>query len=359
MGNYGITGWSAGSRQSLTYNLKAGQFRGMGRVRVPNQTTIINNNVFTGGYGVYDNHNCGDTTPKWMNWMMGLGFAGTILGGILNLFGIGGGSTPPVDDGSDKKTTETTEYKTVMDQMKEIQEQNQKIQQQIIEMQKVIKGDKKVEKEEVEEEVVVEKKEEEKVEKEEEKTTTKPDFTNGQTVKVRDFKLGSRADISGAVTVNQDGSISIKDVINTYTYKKTGTAIYNGQEYPLYECTGAIRNSDGKQMNITNQQYILVNGELIQPNDMNLSGLGSGTVRKNTTNPIQSGLNLSQQEVNTLNNAKTLVSKAFPNESKNIEVSIKDGKPVYKYKGNSKEYSDIQTLARENFDPNYAKSKTE
>ena len=110
MGNYGITGWSAGSRQSLTYNLKAGQFRGMGRVRVPNQTTIINNNVFTGGYGVYDNHNCGDTTPKWMNWMMGLGFAGTILGGILNLFGIGGGSTPPVDDGSDKKTTETTEY---------------------------------------------------------------------------------------------------------------------------------------------------------------------------------------------------------------------------------------------------------
>lgn len=94
MGMYSITGWSGGGRRPLTYNLKAGQFRGMGRVNViPNQTTIINNNIIGGGYGVYTNsHCCNNSTPKWLNWMMGIGIGSTLLGGILNMFGVGGGA---------------------------------------------------------------------------------------------------------------------------------------------------------------------------------------------------------------------------------------------------------------------------
>ena len=59
MGMYSITGWSGGGRRPLTYNLKAGQFRGMGRVNVyPSKTTIVNNNFIGGGYGMYNNYEC-------------------------------------------------------------------------------------------------------------------------------------------------------------------------------------------------------------------------------------------------------------------------------------------------------------
>ncbi len=136
MGNYGITGWSGGSRQSLTYNLKAGQFRGMGRVNVfPSKTTIINNNIIGGGYGVYTDHHCCDNgTPKWMNWMMGIGMGTTLLGGILNMFGIGGGGGSV--EGAGGKEPETTpnnnnQYKGIMDQMKEMQAQIDKLSDQL------------------------------------------------------------------------------------------------------------------------------------------------------------------------------------------------------------------------------------
>ena len=50
MGIYDITGWSGGGRRPINYGLKAGQFRGMGRVNVfPSSTTIVNNNIIGGG----------------------------------------------------------------------------------------------------------------------------------------------------------------------------------------------------------------------------------------------------------------------------------------------------------------------
>lgn len=109
----------------------------------------------------------------------------------------------------------------------------------------------------------------------------KPDLADGSIIRVRDEKLGPQADISGTVTNNADGTVSIKDKQNTYTYQKTGeTVTYNGTEYPLYECIGAKNNATGATRTITSQQYILINGELVQPRDLDLTGTGSGTIAK-------------------------------------------------------------------------------
>ncbi len=93
MGYYGITGWSGGGRRPINYGLKAGQFR-TGKYNVFQNKTVINNNIFAGGYmggynyGYFDQQCCGgNSTPKWMNWMMGIGLGTSLLGGILGLFG--------------------------------------------------------------------------------------------------------------------------------------------------------------------------------------------------------------------------------------------------------------------------------
>lgn len=119
MSNYGITGWSGGPRQSLTHNLKAGQFRGMGRTNIFPSTTVVNNNFFGNGYGIYDDCCCNNnnSTPSWMNWMMGIGLGTSLLGNILGMFGIGGGGGGVSDTegggGSEKSTKTTKETKEV------------------------------------------------------------------------------------------------------------------------------------------------------------------------------------------------------------------------------------------------------
>lgn len=94
MGNYGITGWSGGGRRPINYGLHAGQFRTT-KYNVPHNTTIINNNIFGGGFVdtryrfdyARPSFMCEqNTTPKWMNWMMGTGFGLSMLGGIMSLF---------------------------------------------------------------------------------------------------------------------------------------------------------------------------------------------------------------------------------------------------------------------------------
>lgn len=267
MGNYGITGWSGGSRQSLTYNLKAGQFRGMGRVNVvPSRTTIINNNIIGGGYAVYDNHQCcnNNSTPGWLKWTMGIGIGSTLLGGILNLFGIGNrGGEVEGAGGREPETRSTNEPSAKEKELeKKLQEVSAKAEQQA----KEIAALKEAAKQRPEAPV------------QQQSANTLKD---GSIIRVRDEKLGSRADISGTVTNNADGSISIKDRQNTYTYQKLAQTInYKGKEYPLYECTGATDNTTGQPKPISAQQYILVNGELIQPGDLELSGSGSGTIKK-------------------------------------------------------------------------------
>lgn len=107
MGIYDITGWSGGGRRPINYGLKAGQFRGMGRVNVfPSSTTIVNNNIIGGG-GCYSNsYDCGCNnggSNKFMNWMLGIGVGSTLLGGILSMFGIGGGQKTEGAGGKEEK----------------------------------------------------------------------------------------------------------------------------------------------------------------------------------------------------------------------------------------------------------------
>lgn len=85
MGQYGITGWSSGARVPLTYNLKAGQMRGMGRSYIFPNNTYVNNNFYGSNYDCGCNCNS-NSTPGWMNWMMGIGLGGSLLGGILGMF---------------------------------------------------------------------------------------------------------------------------------------------------------------------------------------------------------------------------------------------------------------------------------
>lgn len=117
MGIYDITGWSGGGRRPINYGLKAGQFRGMGRVNVfPSNTTIVNNNIIGGG-GCYSNSydcgcNGGGGSNKFMNWMLGIGVGSTLLGGILSMFGIGGGGKAEGAGGKEEVKPEVKKEET-------------------------------------------------------------------------------------------------------------------------------------------------------------------------------------------------------------------------------------------------------
>lgn len=284
MGMYSITGWSGGGRRPLTYNLKAGQFRGMGRVNVyPSKTTIVNNNFIGGGYGMYNNYECcNNSTPKWLNWMMGIGIGTSLLGGILNMFGIGGNGGTVEGAGGKEEPQETKAQDPT--QSKEYKDLNKKLDKALDEIAELKKQSQAYQAQQAETlEPVNDNTPEVAATPQDIKQQVTKDLSDGTIVKVRDEKLGSRADITGTVTNNADGTISIKDIKNTYTYQKLGQTItYKGKEYPVYECTGAVDNKTGQTKTISKQQYILINGELIQPSDLDLSGSGSGTVKNNT-----------------------------------------------------------------------------
>lgn len=119
MSGYNITGWSGGGRRPLTYNLMPGQFRNT-RVNIFPSQTIINNNIGNFG-GCFDYGDCccggGDKTPSWMNWMMGIGMGTSLLGGILSMFGIGGGksaeSTEGAGEAKQKPKTDDSDLKNL------------------------------------------------------------------------------------------------------------------------------------------------------------------------------------------------------------------------------------------------------
>ena len=245
--SYGITGWTpGGGRQSLTYSLKASQKRGMGRAN------IVSNNIFINNYAPMP---MGKTiaveccnSDRGMSFLeklvLGLGAGLALLGTI---FGAGGGGAPAEGAGdSGQKAEDTIEEKT--EPKPQISEKQQKENAEIAEQK-----------------------------------AKAADFINGQITKAKDSVLGSKADISGTVTVGENGEVSIKDQQNTYTYQKTGRTVnYKGTEYPVYTLTGATNNTTGKEVPTTTQEYILMNGELVQPSDCSeLAGLGTGSVQKN------------------------------------------------------------------------------
>ncbi len=252
MSNYGITGWSGGVRQSLTYNLKAGQMRGMGRVNVfPSNTTIINNSIFGSSCGVYDNCCSGsDGMSGFTKTMLGIGMGTSLLGTILGFFGIGGGGKSEGAGG-----TETPK------------EPPKDVTQIAINT----KNDKPTE-----------------VKPETDDSSVKPsepetqELKDGTFTSAIDEALGSKSKIQGEVSNKGNGTVSIKDTINTYTYQKgTKKVTYNGKQYEVYSLTGATNNKTGKAVPTTEQEYILINGQLVQPKDCKeLAGLGTGSVDK-------------------------------------------------------------------------------
>lgn len=89
-------------------------------------TTYVQNNFYggggyRGGWGGVFNYGgfrggcgCNHGGGSWMNWMMGIGIGTTFLGGILNMFGLGGGgssrtNSTVIDDNADGRRSTVDE----------------------------------------------------------------------------------------------------------------------------------------------------------------------------------------------------------------------------------------------------------
>ena len=296
MGMYSITGWSGGGRRPLTYNLKAGQFRGMGRVNViPSQTTIINNNIIGGGYQT--NHCCDNSTPKWMNWMMGIGIGSTLLGGILNMFGIGGGGgTVEGAGGKEEPQTRTVKEKETTDptQSKEYQELKTQHEKDVEEINKLKKQAEEYQKQ------LQQQSTQPKVEQEEPK---QPDYSfikNGAAMVCRDAS-GRTQNIAGTLSnvqtdangVPQSFTLTDGTSGNKYQYE-----VRVGNDGTLtYECI-----SKNGQATIGAPTYTLENGELVNKEGQN--GFSQGIKTQST--PTQTVTTPSQTTPTSQNQIKTL-----------------------------------------------------
>lgn len=299
MSNYGVNGWSGGVRQSLTYNLKAGQMRGMGRVNVfPSNTTVINNNIFGNSCGMYDNCCDGsDGMSGFTKTMLGIGMGTSILGTILGFFGIGGGGGKSEGAGGTETPKETKEVKASNEKQDEFaglkvlypdgkfakigDKYRCNIGDQSFEADSIVDLDKQLK--------AALNKKPETVKQETDASSVKPsepetqELKDGTFTSVIDEALGSRSKIKGEVTNNTDGTVSIRGTNNTYTYEKgKKTVTYNGKSYTVYSLKGATNNKTGKAVPTTKQEYILINGQLVQPNDLEdpnaLKGVGTGSV---------------------------------------------------------------------------------
>lgn len=305
MSNYGVNGWSGGVRQSLTYNLKAGQMRGMGRVNVfPSNTTVINNNIFGNSCGMYDNCCDGsDGMSGFTKTMLGIGMGTSILGTILGFFGIGGGGGKSEGAGGTETPKETKEVKASNEKQDEFaglkvlypdgkfakigDKYRCNIGDQSFEADSIVDLDKQLK--------AGLNKKPETVKTETDASSVKPsepetqELQDGKFVSAIDEALGSRSKIKGEVTNNTDGTVSIRGTNNTYTYEKGNkTVTYNGKSYTVYSLKGATNNKTGKAVPTTKQEYILINGQLVQPKDCKeLAGLGTGSIDKSAPPPTK------------------------------------------------------------------------
>lgn len=306
MSNYGVNGWSGGVRQSLTYNLKAGQMRGMGRVNVfPSNTTVINNNIFGNSCGMYDNCCDGsDGMSGFTKTMLGIGMGTSILGTILGFFGIGGGGGKSEGAGGTETPKETKEVKTSNEKQDEFaglkvlypdgkfakigDKYRCNIGDQSFEADSIVDLDKQLKAalNKKPETVKPENKPSE-VKPETDASSVKPsepetqELKDGTFTSAIDEALGSKSKIKGKVTNNTDGTVSIRGTNNTYTYEKgKKTVTYNGKSYTVYSLKGATNNKTGKAVPTIAQEYILINGQLVQPKDCKeLDGLGTGSIK--------------------------------------------------------------------------------
>lgn len=314
MSNYGVNGWSGGVRQSLTYNLKAGQMRGMGRVNVfPSNTTVINNNIFGNSCGMYDNCCDGsDGMSGFTKTMLGIGMGTSILGTILGFFGIGGGGGKSEGAGGTETPKETKEVKASNEKQDEFaglkvlypdgkfakigDKYRCNIGDQSFEADSIVDLDKQLKAAlNKKPETVKQENKPSEVKPETDASSVKPsepetqELKDGKITFAIDEALGSRSKIKGEVTNNTDGTVSIRGTNNTYTYEKGNkTVTYNGKSYTVYSLKGATNNKTGKAVPTTKQEYILINGQLVQPKDCKeLAGLGTGSIDKSTPPPTK------------------------------------------------------------------------
>ena len=267
MGMYSITGWSGGGRRPLTYNLKAGQFRGMGRVNVyPSKTTIVNNNFIGGGYGMYNNYECcNNSTPKWMNWMMGIGIGSTLLGGILSMFGIGGNNGSQQIEGAGGREPQTRQGDTPTQdptQTKEYKELNTKLDKALDEIAELKKQS----------QVYQEKQTDPSEEVEQKPAADYSYIANGRKMVCTDASKRTQ-NISGTLSNVQTDAKGVPQSF-TLTDDRSGNAYqYNvkvGSDGTLsYECT-----SKNGQATIGAPTYSLKDGKLVNENGQ--SGYGQG-----------------------------------------------------------------------------------
>ena len=303
MGQYGITGWSGGARVPLTYNLRAGQMRGMGRVNVFPNNTYVNNNFYGSNYdyGCSCNSN---STPGWMNWMMGIGLGGSLLGGILGMFAKKDESTEGA--GGDKKTTETPKELSKLEQAqnsikglgKEYSVKSDadgnitfefKTKDGHVYSGKTLGELNQAVYDAINKPATTEVKPEN-TEKPEKAETPEEELEDGDFTSAIDEKLGTSSQIKGKVSINPDTrDVNIEDTTNTYTYEKTDKTItYRGKQYPVYSLKGAKNNNTGKPVKTTKQEYILINGQLVQPKDCKeLKGLGTGSTPPDETPTVK------------------------------------------------------------------------
>ena len=326
MSNYGVNGWSGGGRQSLTYNLRAGQMRGMGRVNLfPSNTTIINNNIFGNSCGMYDNCCDGsDGMSGFTKTMFGIGMGTSILGTILGFFGIGGGGGKSEGAGGTETPKETKEVKASNEKQDEFaglkvlypdgkfakigDKYRCNIGDQSFEADSIVDLDKQLK--------AALNKKPETVKPETDTSSVKPSepettgVKTGDNISAIDLALGDKSKIQGKAQVDKTtGDITIPDKTNTYKYHNTGKMLtYKGEKYPIYELAGITNTSTGKTVSKTNQTYILMNGQLVQPNDLEdpnaLKGVGTGSVNNSAPPP---------DETPTVKGAKT--SKATSKKS--------------------------------------------
>ena len=120
-------------------------------------TTFVQNNFYGGGprpmgfggifrFGGFRGGCCHGGCGGGMNWMLGVGMASTLVGGIMNMFGLGGGNsagTTVIDDRANQNSNTRSSNRTSSEtniSITNIYQQLQEINQQLDEMQEILNG---------------------------------------------------------------------------------------------------------------------------------------------------------------------------------------------------------------------------
>ncbi len=354
--DYRLNSFSLGRSRQL--NTIPGQFRGIGGTRMMGSTYINFNNYNMGGtrgfYG-YD-YGCQEKGGFWntfANWTMGAGILGNMFGGIFQSIGLAGGADGKggVDKTKEKKTTTTTDFpneaqKAVLDNKgwevidnkdgsytikKSLGNDKFDVRELTPELyKKLVSSELEIP------EVKAQKKIEEKPEATDntelinnalgDSKTIKNSFSDMNYIDPKKQTIGDKN-----TSIKENGSDKVYDSIPeeitinsdkgsfTFKRKQNYNKIIGGVEYPLYE----LNKYEGNGSYTLYDEYVLKNGELVQPNKNDYKNgeqpylKGSGTA--GYRDPIQYTTSNNARERATDVTAPTPVTDSFP------KVTVKRG----------------------------------